>query len=99
MANIQRGDSVVTIGGLGDFVITKTVSRVNPNTLALVSFYEIDDRLVETALEPRQRPNAWRKYDKPKVERMISLADQVASDKKELLELYRSLPKIELGGI
>ena len=93
--NIQRADRVVQIGGLGDTVIIKTVSRVNPNTLALVHLYEIDNRQIETALEPRQRPDAWRKYDHIKVVRMKQLTEQIDECKKELFELYRSLPKIE----
>ena len=96
MSNIQRGDSVVRISGFNDFLIVKTVSRVNPNTLALVDIYEIDGRQVETSLDPRQHPNAWRKYDHLKATRMEQLTQQISFCKKELWELYKSLPKIEL---
>jgi len=99
MGNIQRGDRVVTIGGLYDLLIIKTVSHVNPSTLALVSVYEIDGRQVETALEPRQHPDMWRKYDRPRVIRMKQLTEQIGDCKRELGELYKSLPKIEISKV
>ena len=88
--NIKIGDSVVQLGF--DYAKIKQVKEVKPQTISLCNYYEG----VAIDLEPKQNPAMWRLYDAQKVTQLEEILGQVSQLRRQVVELYRSLPKIEL---